>query len=77
MCFGSLAAAPQVYINIVMEYCDGGDLTGQIRGRKGVLIPEDEVMNKFVQVGAPARSLWFESVEARYRHDAIVLLQLL
>jgi serine/threonine protein kinase len=46
----------QVYINIVMEYCDGGDLTGLIRSRKGVLLPEDDVMNKFVQASHRVRS---------------------
>ncbi|KAI8476547.1 MAG: kinase-like domain-containing protein [Monoraphidium minutum] len=40
----------EVYINIVMEYCDGGDLTGLIRRRRGERLPEDEVMAKFVQV---------------------------
>jgi serine/threonine protein kinase len=40
-----------VYINIVMEYCNGGDLAGLIKGREGRLMPEDEVMSLFVQVG--------------------------
>jgi serine/threonine protein kinase len=44
-----------VYINIVMEYCNGGDLAGLIKGREGRLMPEDEVMSLFVQVrGTPA-----------------------
>jgi len=41
----------QVYINIVMEYCDAGDLTQLIKGRKGALMREDEIMFLFVQVG--------------------------
>ncbi|KIY97112.1 NIMA (never in mitosis a)-related kinase, partial [Monoraphidium neglectum] len=42
----------EVYINIVMEYCDGGDLTRLIKGRKekGELLSEDDIMDKFVQV---------------------------
>jgi hypothetical protein len=46
------AADWQVYINIVMEYCDGGDLTRLIKGRKekGELLSEDDIMDKFVQV---------------------------
>jgi len=33
-----------------MEYCDSGDLTDLIRARRGAPLPEDDVMNKFVQV---------------------------
>lgn len=40
----------EVYINIVMEYCDSGDLTGVIKGRKGALMSEDQIMDYFVQV---------------------------
>lgn len=39
-----------VYINIVMEYCNAGDLAGLIKGREGRLMPEEEVMSLFVQV---------------------------
>ncbi len=39
-----------VYINIVMEYCNGGDLAGLLKSRAGLLLPEDEVMALFVQV---------------------------
>lgn len=41
----------QVYINIVMEYCDGVDLTGIIKRRRGELMTEDDIMEKFAQVG--------------------------
>jgi serine/threonine protein kinase len=43
-----------VYINIVMEYCNAGDLAGLIKGREGRLMPEEEVMSLFVQVTAAA-----------------------
>lgn len=43
-----------VYINIVMEYCNAGDLAGLIKGREGRLMPEEEVMSLFVQVGTGA-----------------------
>jgi hypothetical protein len=42
-----------VYINIVMEHADAGDLSDVIRGRKGALMPEDEIMFRFVQVRGP------------------------
>eukprot|EP00057_Strongylocentrotus_purpuratus_P023351 XP_011677825.1 PREDICTED: serine/threonine-protein kinase Nek1 isoform X2 [Strongylocentrotus purpuratus] len=35
---------------IVMDYCDGGDLYQAINRRKGVLFPEDEIMDWFVQI---------------------------
>nr|XP_054755048.1 serine/threonine-protein kinase Nek1-like isoform X3 [Lytechinus pictus] len=35
---------------IVMDYCDGGDLYQAINRRRGVLFPEDEVMDWFVQI---------------------------
>lgn len=40
-----------VYINIVMEYCNAGDLAGLIKAREGRFMPEEEVMSLFVQVG--------------------------
>lgn len=39
-----------VYINIVMEYCNAGDLAGLIKAREGRFMPEEEVMSLFVQV---------------------------
>ncbi|KAF8057149.1 VTC4 [Scenedesmus sp. PABB004] len=39
-----------VYINIVMEYCNGGDLSGLLKRRAGALLPEAEVMSLFVQI---------------------------
>ncbi|XP_071481293.1 serine/threonine-protein kinase Nek1-like [Diadema antillarum] len=35
---------------IVMDYCDGGDLFKAINNRRGVLFPEDQVMDWFVQI---------------------------
>jgi serine/threonine protein kinase len=39
-----------VYINIVMEYCNAGDLTGLLKQRGGQRLPEPEIMSLFVQV---------------------------
>lgn len=39
-----------VYINIVMEYCNAGDLAGLIKQKGGRYMPEAEVMSLFVQV---------------------------
>lgn len=44
-----------VYINIVMEYCNAGDLAGLIKRRQGNLLPESEVMSLFVQVSSGSR----------------------
>jgi serine/threonine protein kinase len=35
---------------IVMDYADGGDLHGWIKTRKGALIPETEIQERFVQI---------------------------
>ncbi|XP_071846820.1 serine/threonine-protein kinase Nek1-like isoform X7 [Apostichopus japonicus] len=35
---------------IVMDYCDGGDLYQRINARRGALIPEDQIMDWFVQI---------------------------
>ncbi|XP_033631629.1 serine/threonine-protein kinase Nek1-like isoform X3 [Asterias rubens] len=35
---------------IVMDFCDGGDLYKAINGRRGVLFPEDQVLDWFVQI---------------------------
>ena len=40
-----------VYINIVMEYCNAGDLTGLLKQRAGQRLPEPEIMSLIVQVG--------------------------
>ncbi|KAK2170377.1 hypothetical protein LSH36_3g21004 [Paralvinella palmiformis] len=34
---------------IVMDYCDGGDLYGRINMQRGILFPEDQVLDWFVQ----------------------------
>ncbi|WIA40766.1 hypothetical protein OEZ86_004446 [Tetradesmus obliquus] len=39
-----------VYINIVMEYCNAGDLTGLLKQRAGQRLPEPEIMSLFVQI---------------------------
>ena len=39
-----------MYINIVMEYADSGDLADVIRARRGQHMDEDDVMARFVQV---------------------------
>lgn len=38
------------HLYIVMEYCDGGDLTQRIKQQKGKLFPEDMVLNWFIQI---------------------------
>ncbi|XP_052607754.1 serine/threonine-protein kinase Nek3 isoform X5 [Peromyscus californicus insignis] len=35
---------------IVMEYCDGGDLMQKIKQQKGKLLPEDTILNWFIQI---------------------------
>ena len=49
-----------VYINIVMEYCDSGDLSGMIEARKEKHFDEDAIMFNFVQVrnGMQIEQLW-------------------
>jgi serine/threonine protein kinase len=39
-----------VFINIVMEFCNAGDLAALLKGREGRRMPEAEVMSLFVQV---------------------------
>ncbi|XP_076872459.1 serine/threonine-protein kinase Nek1 isoform X2 [Brachyhypopomus gauderio] len=35
---------------IVMDYCEGGDLFKKINNQKGVLFPEDQILDWFVQI---------------------------
>ncbi|XP_064190479.1 serine/threonine-protein kinase Nek1 [Anguilla rostrata] len=35
---------------IVMDYCEGGDLFRRINAQKGVLFPEDQILDWFVQI---------------------------
>ncbi|XP_013414231.1 serine/threonine-protein kinase Nek1 isoform X2 [Lingula anatina] len=35
---------------IVMDYCDGGDLYGRISAQRGALLPEEQVLDWFVQI---------------------------
>ncbi|XP_056011940.1 serine/threonine-protein kinase Nek1-like isoform X3 [Ostrea edulis] len=35
---------------IVMDFCEKGDLYGKINGQRGILFPEDQVMDWFVQI---------------------------
>lgn len=35
---------------IVMDYCEGGDLFKKINSQKGVLFPEDQILDWFVQI---------------------------
>ncbi|XP_072040814.1 serine/threonine-protein kinase Nek1-like isoform X2 [Amphiura filiformis] len=35
---------------IVMDYCDGGDLYKAINGRRGILFPEEQIVDWFVQI---------------------------
>ncbi|XP_018419753.1 PREDICTED: serine/threonine-protein kinase Nek6-like [Nanorana parkeri] len=38
------------YVFIVQDYCDGGTLDDHIKQRKGVLFPEDTIMDWFIQL---------------------------
>ena len=36
-------------LHIVMAYCEGGDLSSRLKAQKGVPLPEDQVIEWFVQ----------------------------
>jgi len=38
------------HLNIVMEYCEGGDLTNYIRGQLGRPLPENKIWKFFIQM---------------------------
>ena len=35
---------------IIMDYCDGGDLHSRIQAQRGILFPEDQILDWFVQI---------------------------
>ena len=36
-------------LHIVMAYCEGGDLSSRLKAQKGIPLPEDQVIEWFVQ----------------------------
>jgi len=38
------------FLYIVMGFCDGGDLYGRLKGQKGALLEERQVVEWFVQI---------------------------
>ncbi|XP_075055162.1 serine/threonine-protein kinase Nek5-like isoform X2 [Mixophyes fleayi] len=59
--FTSIEEKNNLYI--VMEYCDGGDLTKRIKKQRGVLFDEDQILSWFVQI----------SLGLKHIHDRKVL----
>ena len=45
-----MAKKPFFTLNIVTEYADGGDLHQKIKGRKGKLFPENQILDWFTQI---------------------------
>jgi NIMA (never in mitosis gene a)-related kinase len=41
---------PAKKLYIVMRYCDGGDLSSKVQKRRGVLLPESQVLHLFIQI---------------------------
>ena len=39
------------YFNIVMDYCDGGDIYNKVREMSGNLIPEDIIIDYIIEIG--------------------------
>jgi NIMA (never in mitosis gene a)-related kinase len=35
---------------IIMDYCNGGDLHSRIQAQRGILFPEDQILDWFVQI---------------------------
>ena len=50
-------------LNILMEFCEGGDLAQRIKKQNGVLLDETQVLDWFVQV----------SLAVRYCHEKKIL----
>ncbi|XP_053514418.1 serine/threonine-protein kinase Nek1 isoform X2 [Artibeus jamaicensis] len=48
---------------IVMDYCEGGDLFKRINAQKGILFPEDQILDWFVQI----------SLALKHVHDRKIL----
>jgi len=42
--------SPDGFLYIAMGFCDGGDLYGKLKERKGVLLEERQVVEWFVQI---------------------------
>ncbi|XP_071152181.1 serine/threonine-protein kinase Nek1-like, partial [Mytilus edulis] len=51
------------YLHIVMDFCEKGDLYHKISSQRGLLFPEDQVMDWFVQI----------SLAIKYVHDRKIL----
>ena len=50
-------------LHIVMGYCEGGDLCSRLKTFKGQLLPEEQVVEWFVQI----------SLALQYLHDRNIL----
>ncbi|XP_068103801.1 uncharacterized protein [Hyperolius riggenbachi] len=50
MCHEYFCDPDAEYVFIIQDYCDGGTLDDHIKQRKGVLLPEDTIMDWFIQL---------------------------